>query len=81
MKEATRHTFVWGWLRMALGVGQMSFVMVSIIALVFGGLQRSTYILAAIATGLTLTSRVLYRGEKDPKLSLRTHNRNRSRKM
>lgn len=81
MKETTRHTFVWGWLRMALGIGQMSFVTVSVIALLVVGFQRSTYILLAIATGLTVTSRILYRGEKDPKLSLPTYKRNHSRKM
>lgn len=64
-----RHAFIWGWLRMALGIGQMSFAAVSIITLIAVGLRPLTYALAAVATCLAVISRILYRGRKDPELT------------
>jgi hypothetical protein len=68
MKEETRHAFIWGWLRMALGIGQMSVALVSVITLIAVGFQPITYALVALATALTLLSRILYKGRKDPRL-------------
>lgn len=62
----TRQKFVWGWLRLILGVGQMTLAIATVGLLFLIGLHALTWIFLAITTILTITSRVLYRGRKGP---------------
>lgn len=62
----TRQKFVWGWLRLVLGVGQMTFAIATAGLLFLVGLHTLTWIFLAITTMLTITSRLLYHGRKAP---------------
>ena len=61
-----RQKFVWGWLRLILGVGQMTLAIATVGLLFLVGLHALTWTFLAITTILTITSRVLYRGRKGP---------------
>ena len=58
-----RHYLVWGVLRLALGVLQMSFAVTAFLCLISVGLSSSaTLTCMAVATIATLASRVLFHG-------------------
>jgi hypothetical protein len=62
----TRQKFVWGWLRLVLGVGQMTLAVATAGLLFLVGLHAATWIFLADTTILTITSRLLYHGRKAP---------------
>ena len=66
-RSEARQTFVWGWLRAALGIGQMTFAMTTGGLLLLIGLHYVTWIFFALTMILTITSRLLYHGRKAPK--------------
>jgi Kef-type K+ transport system membrane component KefB len=68
MLQRTQHMLLWGVLRYALGIAQMTFALASLILLATAGLKPRTFIFAGITTCLTLISRILYRGQRDPRL-------------
>lgn len=61
-----KHYIVWGILRFALGVVQMTFAIAAILSLIFVGLTPTALGYSAVATIATLVSRVLYRGRREP---------------
>lgn len=65
-KLETREKFVWGWLRLVLGVGQMTLAIATVGLLFLVGFRALTWVFLAITTVLTITSRVLYHGRKGP---------------
>lgn len=67
MSTESRQKFIWGWLRFALGIAQISLVFASVGLLLLVGLHPLTLISVVSATLLTIVSRVLYRGQKGPK--------------
>lgn len=66
--EADEHRFSWGWMRLALGLTQMSFSLTAGCVLVFRGLGWRVYTAAAVATLAAAASRLLYAGRPDPVL-------------
>jgi hypothetical protein len=62
MNEQTWHIFVWGWLRLFLGFVQVSLSAASFALLLTIGLHPLTWVFFAVATGATITSRLLYHG-------------------
>lgn len=60
--QQTRAVFVWGWLRLVLGVMQMGFSLAALIRLAEGNLDSITWLLAGAACAATLISRLAYRG-------------------
>lgn len=62
MQEPTRHKWVWGWLRLGLGLVQMTFATAGVGALLTLGMHWVTYLSVAIATSATVVSRILYGG-------------------
>ena len=65
-KMETRQKFIWGWLRLILGVGQMTLALATAGLLFLVGLHAVTWIFLATTMILTITSRVLYHGRKAP---------------
>lgn len=65
-KMETRQKIIWGWLRLILGVGQMTLALATAGLLFLVGLHAVTWIFLAITMILTITSRVLYHGRKAP---------------
>lgn len=78
MNDETRHKVIWGWLRLFLGWLQMSLVAASIGALLTVGLHPISYVLVAVATAVSITSRLLYHGRRVPALKGR-HEHDKSR--
>ena len=58
----------WGWLRMTLGVLQMSCALAAAYAIFRVGFEPVTWALAAGAFASSALSRWLYRGRRDPAL-------------
>lgn len=62
-----RKEIIWGPLRLALGVMQMLFVPLCIYVLITQGpTSPATWALVVFTTLLTVISRMLYRGRKQP---------------
>lgn len=57
-----RDRFVWGWLRLILGIAQMSLVAMTFGVLITTGISTLAVLLAGSATALTVASRLLYHG-------------------
>ena len=74
MNERAQQTLFWGVLRYLLGMAQMLFAIGSLVLLLTVGLELRTYVFVACATALTIASRLLYKGRRDP-----THKRNDKR--
>jgi hypothetical protein len=68
MLQTTRHTLFWGVLRYTLGIAQMIFALSSLILLATIGMKSKTFVFIGTTTALTLVSRILYRGQRDPRL-------------
>jgi hypothetical protein len=67
MNEATRHKFVWGWLRLFLGWAQMSLAILGGAFLLVVGIRPITWAFVIAAATATIASRLMYRGRKDPR--------------
>lgn len=67
VNAATRHKFIWGWLRLFLGFVQMSLAAASVGALFAVGVRPVTLVFVICATATALNSRLLYHGRRDPK--------------
>jgi hypothetical protein len=65
---SSKRILYWGWLRMALGVVQMSCALSAAFAIFAVGLQPVTWALVIGAFAATALSRLLYRGQPDPNL-------------
>lgn len=63
----SRQKVIWGWLRLVLGVGQMTLALATAGLLFLVGLHVVTWVFLAITMVLTITSRLLYHGRKGPK--------------
>lgn len=68
MDAVSKQKLIWGWLRIFLGWLQMSSAAAAIGALFTVGLQPITYAFLVAATAATLTSRLLYHGQRGPTL-------------
>lgn len=66
MQERKRHECVWGWLRLTLGLVQMTFAAAGVGAVFAFGMHWLTYLSVAIATAATIVSRLIYRGRTAP---------------
>lgn len=61
MKEETQRKLIGGWLRLCLGILQMTLAGAAAIAWLSGGSERLVWILAGAALVAVLISRALYR--------------------
>ena len=59
--------FVWGWLRLVLGIAQMTLAITTFGLFLLVGFRPVTWIFFAVTTTLMILSRILYRGRKGPK--------------
>jgi len=66
IKIETPQKFISGWVRLALGVGQMTLALATAGLLFLVGLHAVTWIFLAVTMILTITSRLLYHGRKGP---------------
>lgn len=57
---------VWGWLRLALGVAQITLVIWAIVLIAKSGLQPKTGVVIGLGFIALAVSRWLYRGRKGP---------------
>ena len=62
----TKQRFVWGWLRLVLGIAQMTLAIATFGLFLLAGFRPITWILFAVTTVLLIVSRTLYRGRKGP---------------
>ncbi|MBW4626515.1 MAG: hypothetical protein KME49_13700 [Brasilonema octagenarum HA4186-MV1] len=62
----TRHTLIWGYLRLFLGVMQTSLAAAAILMVVNVGVRPITVIVATSALTATVISRLIYKGKPDP---------------
>jgi len=67
MTPGIKEPFLWGRLRLLLGLAQIALVGLSVGALITVGLKPITWIFVISATALTLTSRLIYKGRRTPK--------------
>ena len=63
-KNSQQRTAVLAVVRLTLGIAQMWMAVVSLFFLITKGLQKTTLIMAAITAGLTIVSRLLFRGQR-----------------
>lgn len=66
----------WGWLRMVLGVLQMSSAAAAVYAVFKIGFEDVTVALVLLAFATTALSRWLYRGKPDPSLEKKSCDNN-----
>jgi hypothetical protein len=59
---------MWGYLRLALGLAQISLSTTALALLFTVGLHPFTWAVLAAGTATTITSRLLYGGRPDPRL-------------
>jgi hypothetical protein len=64
----TGHKLLWGWLRLVLGLAQISLSSTGIVLLLMVGFHPATWAVLVAGTAATLTSRLLYAGRPDPRL-------------
>ena len=58
--------FVWGWMRLAIGLAQMGFALAAAVMLILNGPCPAMWICFAFASAATILSRCLYGRPKDP---------------
>ena len=63
------HRLLWGWVRLVLGLTQMSFSVTAAYLLAVRGLQWRVGVAALVATVAAIVSRFLYAGRPDPRLT------------
>jgi hypothetical protein len=68
-KVITTHKLIWGWLRIVLGIAQMSFAAMGFISLLMIGTNWLTWLFVIGAAITTIISWLLYRGKPDPNLT------------
>jgi hypothetical protein len=68
MNEATGHKLLWGYLRLAPGLAQISLSTTGLVLLLTVGFHPVTWSVLAAGTAATITSRLLYGGRPDPRL-------------
>lgn len=61
----TRHTLIWGWLRVFLGIMQTSLAAAGVFMLLTVGTRPVTLIVVGGALTATLMSRLIYQGRSD----------------
>ena len=64
----SKRLLLWGWLRMLLGVLQMSCSVAAVWAIFQIGFEPLTWELIFVAAGASIVSRLLFRGRKDPQV-------------
>lgn len=62
----TRHTLIWGWLRVVLGMMQTSLAAAGVFMLLTVGTRPVTLIVVGGALTATMISRSIYKGRSDP---------------
>ncbi len=65
----TRHIFIWGWLRIFLGITQTVLAATGVLMFLTVGSRPITLIVVGGALTATIISRLLYKGRSDPMLS------------
>lgn len=73
-KIATTHKLVWGWIRLALGIAQVSFAVMGVTSLLIVGTKWPTSLFVICAFITTTISWLLYRGKSDPYLTRSNEN-------
>src|SRR4029079_385439 len=63
------HILVWGWLRFVLAIAQLTLVPMALLVLVVDGIHRPFIALFLASMLTTVTSRVLFHGRPDPRIS------------
>ena len=58
--------FVWGWMRLVIGLAQMGFALAAAVILFSNGLCPAMWICFAFASAATILARCLYGRPKDP---------------
>ena len=61
-----KQRFVWGWLRLVLGIAQVTLAIATFGLFLLVGFHPVTWILFTVTTVLLIVSRILYRGRKGP---------------
>ena len=64
--SAERDKFLWGRLRLWLGLAQISLAGAALVLFLTSGLTPATWMLFIAATAATIASRTLYAGRKGP---------------
>ena len=62
------HRWLWGWMRLVIGLTQIGFALAAAYLLVEGGLNWRSGIAASMSTVATVASRYLFAGRPDPRL-------------
>jgi hypothetical protein len=62
------HRWLWGWMRLALGLTQMCFAVVAAYLLAADGPHWRAVVAASVATVAAVASRYLFAGRPDPRL-------------
>lgn len=65
----TRHTIIWGWLRVFLGLMQTSLAVAGILMLLTIGSRPITLVVVGGALTATIISRLIYKDRSNPALS------------
>jgi hypothetical protein len=68
-KSERREQLIWGWVRLLIGVAQISLAGLTFGVLITIGVTPLTILLAALATVIAVISRLIYRGRKGPATS------------
>jgi hypothetical protein len=64
VKNSPQRAAVLAMVRLSLGIAQLWMAITSFVFLITKGLQKTTLIMAAITTCLTIVSRLLFRGQR-----------------
>jgi len=67
MNDIKKQRLVWGWLRLFLAFAQISLVAMAFGSLLTIGPHMLTLVFTVAATAVTVSSRLLYRGRREPK--------------
>jgi hypothetical protein len=66
MKSDRREQLIWGWVRLLIGLAQISLAGLTFGVLITVGVTPLTVGLAVLATVIAVISRLIYRGRKGP---------------
>ncbi len=61
----TQHTLIWGWLRLFLGMTQITFSTAAVVILLTIGLRPIVIIVVASGLIATIISHLIYQGQSD----------------
>ena len=62
------HRWLWGWMRLVIGLTQIGFALAATYLFVDGGLNWRSGIAVSMSTVATVASRYLFAGRPDPRL-------------